>query len=146
MSRLLLLVGFLALTLLSTGQAGDGRGKAIDTKRVALEDELRILLKDRGPTHPSVIALRERIARLKADAAQGESVFPKGLLVVISKQNVAATLRDARIRSIAGRPFVVGLEVKGPNITKGTFAEMVVWIPLDDVKQMVEVSKAQEGK
>ena len=142
MSRVLLLVGFLGFTLLSTGCTGDERSNAIDTKLVALEDELRILKKDRGPTHPLVVALQERIDLLKADAVQGEPILPNGLLVVISKQNVAATLKDARIRSLGGRSFVVGLEVKAPNFTKGTYVGMVVWIPVNDVIQMVEVSKA----
>jgi hypothetical protein len=123
-----------------------GSASAIDTKRVALEDELRILLKDHGSTHPKVLALKERITLLKADVAQGEEIVPRGLLVVISKQNVSATLKDARIRSLGGRSFVVGVEVEGPRLTKPSLPGMVVWIPLDDVIQMVEAIKAQDGK
>jgi hypothetical protein len=137
---MLMLGGSLVLGLLSVSWAGDERSPAIATKRVALEDELRVLLKDHGTTHPAVVALKERIALLTAEASQGEAINPKGLLVVLSKENVGATLKDARIRSLGGRPFVVGLEVKGPNITKPRFVGRVVWIPLNDVIQMVEVA------
>ena len=146
MWRLLLIVSLVVLGFFSASRAGDDRSKAIETKRVALEDELRALLKDHGATHPAVVALEERIALLKGDAAQGEQEVPKGLLVVIAKQNVSTTLQDARLRSIGNRKFIVGVEVEGPKITKANFAGMVIWIPLDDVVQMVEVKKKLEGR
>jgi hypothetical protein len=144
MSRLLLAAGVLALGFLAASWAGDNCGNATDTKRVALEDELRRFLQDHGPTHPDVVGLKERIALLTADGARGEEINPKGLLVVLSKENFGATLKGARIRSFGGRPFVVGLEVKGPNITKPRFVGSVVWIPLNDVIQMVEVEEPKE--
>ena len=49
-------------------------------------------------------------------------------------------LKDARIRSIGGRSFIVGREAKDPNkISMSTFAGNVVWIPLDGVVRMVEI-------
>jgi hypothetical protein len=145
MSRMLLHAGVLGLCLLSAGWAGEERGKATDTKRVALEDELRALLKDHGPTHPAVLALQERIARLDADAARGEEICPKRLLVVLAKAQVGATLKGARLRTLGGRSFVVGTVVEGPNITRATFLGKVVWIPVDDVTQLIEVEE-EKGK
>jgi hypothetical protein len=142
MSRLLLIVGLVLLALFATTGSADDRSRAIETKRVALEDELRVLLQDHGPTHLAVIALKERIALLTADAAQGKEINPKGLLVVFSKEK-SATLKDARIRSLGGRSFVVGRAVEGPKITKPDFVGWMVWIPVDDVIQMVEVEDPQ---
>jgi hypothetical protein len=139
MSRLSFIVSIVLLGLLSMSWAGNGRSKAIETRRVALEDELRALLKDHGAAHPEVSALKQRIALLTADAAQGNEIVPKGLLVVLSKDNVAATLKDARVRSLGGRAFLVGLDVEGPKITRPTFVGKTVWIPLDGVTQMIEL-------
>ena len=140
MSRTLVLGAFCVLGLLSVSWAGDERGTAIAAKRIALEDELRILLRDHGAWHPAVVGLKQRIALLTAQASQGEAINPKGLLVVFSKAKVEATLKDARVRSLGGRSFVVGLAVEGPKITRPSFTGAVVWIPLDDVIQMIEVA------
>jgi hypothetical protein len=140
MSRTSVLAGFLVFGVISVSWAGNERSTAIATKRAALEDQLRIFLEDHGPTHPAVVALKERIALLTADAAQGAEINPKGLLVVFSKANVQATLKDARVLSLGGRSFVVGVAVEGPKITKAQFTGRVVWIPVDDVIQMVEVA------
>jgi hypothetical protein len=145
MSRALFFVGIAALCLLSASWAGDERSKAIETKRVGLEDELRVLVQGgAGKNHPAVLALRERIAILVKEAAQGQEIHAKGLLVVFAKDKLGATLKDPRIRSLGGRTFVVGLEVEGPKITPGPrFVGKMVWIPLDDVVQMVEVDEAK---
>jgi hypothetical protein len=140
MSRRFALAGFLVLNLFSVSWAGDDPSTAIATKRATLEDELSVLLKDHGPTHPAVVALKERIASLTPDTGQGEEINPKGLLVVLSKENVQATLKGARVRSLGGRSFVVGVEVEAPKITQPRFTGRVVWIPVDDVRQMVEVA------
>jgi hypothetical protein len=92
-----------------------------------------------------VKALKHRIDLLQAEAAQAEPALPKGLLVVLSKQNVSATLKDARLRALGGRTFVVGMEVEGPQITRPRFAGMVVWIPLNDIIQMVELKDGKQG-
>lgn len=139
MSRILMLAGLLALLMLSATWAQDDRPRPGPTRK-ALEGELNALLKDHGPTHPDVLALKARIAALNAEAADGTPINPKGYLVVLAKDKLSATLKDAKIRSIAGRSFVVGVEVEGPKkITKPMLEGSVAWIPLDDVVEMVEV-------
>jgi hypothetical protein len=143
MTRMLFIVGMVMLGLFSATRAGDDRGKSVETKRAALEDELRVLLTDHGPAHPPVLALKDRIDQLTAEGGQGREINPKGLLVVLSKEKVGATLKEARIRTLGGRAFVVGVEVEGPKMTNPMFLGRTVWVPLDDVIQMVEVDDAK---
>jgi hypothetical protein len=141
MSRMSLCVALLGLGLFSVCWAEEDRIQAIEAKRVALEDELRALQYDHGPTHPAVVRLQQRIEMLAANVAQGEQVCPQGLLVVIAKGEVGATLKDTRVRTIGGRSFIVGREVEGPKITKPSFVGNVVWIPLDEVIEMIEFAE-----
>ncbi len=136
--RTSLTAALLVLLLLSASRAGDEDTKAIATKRVALESELRDLLKDYGPTHPTVVALKERIAQITEDAPHDQEFNPKGLLVVLAKDKEGTTLKDARIRFAGGHAFIVGVEVDTLQITRPTFVGKTVWIPVDNVVRMVE--------
>lgn len=137
MRRARVLAAVVGLGLLSASWAGDERDKLIQEKQLEL-DRLRELTAKVGAKHPDLLVLKQRIEALAADVAQADTLA-KGLLVVLSREGQGATLKDARIRTIAGRSFVVGVEVEGPRITRGTFAGKVVWLPLDDVRQMVEL-------
>lgn len=139
MSRILAVVGIVVLGLLSARLLGDERGKTNDARRIALEAELADLRNFHGESHPDVLAAKNRIAMLQKEEAHGKEINPKGLLAVISKEKVAATLKDARVRMLGDRSFVVGLEVEGQKITKGSYVGKTVWIPLDDVIEMIEL-------
>src|SRR5262245_30520799 len=64
---------------------------------------------------------------------QGKALF------VESKMRVAATLEKAQLRTVSGRAFIVGKEVRNSPYTQATFANGTVWIPLEDVSRLVEL-------
>jgi hypothetical protein len=140
--RTSLTVALVAVALLSSSGTGQDTTRTSEARRIALEDELRVLLKDHGPTHPDVINLKERIALLVADAGRSREINPNGLLIVLTRNKVAATLKHARIQSLANRAFVVGVEVEGPQTIKPTFIGKTMWVPLDEVTQLVEWNEA----
>jgi hypothetical protein len=78
-------------------------------------------------------------------APQPESVS-KHTVLVLAKEQVAATLEQAQIRQLGGRRFIVGKVVKGSPYTKDTFSGGTVWIPVDDVTQLVELPDLKRGK
>ena len=55
---------------------------------------------------------------------------------------VAHTLEKAEVRRLAGRSFVVGTIMKDPprQLTDNPLAGEKVWVPLDDVAQMIELT------
>jgi hypothetical protein len=59
---------------------------------------------------------------------------------------VGTHLEQARIRSAGGRHFIVGKEVKDSSYVRSHFGGATVWIPLDDVKQLVELEKPRGDK
>ncbi len=65
-------------------------------------------------------------------------------VLVMSRHQVSATLRGARLRSLGGRQFVVGDEIPSPY-TKVQFQGGTVWIPLEDVTQLVELGALPSG-
>jgi hypothetical protein len=119
-------------------------GKTADAKRPSQDAQLQLqdLLRHHGATHPAVVALKERIALLKATTDEGRAIPANGLLAVFTKDKTNATLKGARIRSLGGRWWVVGVKVETQM-----FDGKRVWVPLDDVTQMVEVGPAaSKGK
>src|SRR5207249_2587312 len=55
---------------------------------------------------------------------------------------VAHVLEKAEVRRLAGRSFVVGRVMKDPpmRLTDDPFVGETVWVPLDDVAQMIELT------
>src|SRR5207249_2068792 len=100
--------------------------------------ELRRLEQVQGANHPEVLAVKARLA------AQ-EPTLKGPFLVLTRSGTTAATLADIRTRSLGGRSFLVGSEVKS-EYTRGTFAGKQVWIPVDDVTQMVEIGDPKPEK
>jgi hypothetical protein len=77
------------------------------------------------------------------EALRPETLSDKPVLVLSKQSGVAATLEQARIRSVGGRQFVVGKEMKDSSYTKANFAGGTIWIPLDDVTQLVELANTK---
>ena len=124
--------------LVSAGQAGDGP-PANASKRADLEAKLKLLGARFGPDHPEVRDVEIELQRVAASAQP----FSKGPLVVLSKSNANYTLKDADVRIIGGRSFIVGVEIKS-DITKTRFEGQVIWIPLDDVTEMIELQSQEK--
>jgi hypothetical protein len=144
MARTLVLTCVCGL-LLSSGVAGDG--PPLSQKRTEAEAELQLLLRTYGDNHPKVLEARVRLDQLRKAEADADVSITKGLLVVLTKHQTDATLRGAQVKTLGGRSFVVGTEVAGgPNITKARFPGRTVWIPVDEITQMIEVDDAKEGK
>jgi hypothetical protein len=76
-------------------------------------------------------------------AAQPANPFIDKVVYVHSK-NVMTTLNQIDMKIIAGRVFLVGREVVGYNVTKETFPKMLVWIPVEEIIEMVELEKQKE--
>jgi hypothetical protein len=96
-----------------------------------LRSDLRNLEEALGANHPRVLAVKAQLAEIDPN-------FKEPVVVMTRVEGSAVTLRDVRARSFAGRHFVVGTEVQS-NYTKGIYGGKQVWIPIDDVTQMVEL-------
>jgi len=70
-------------------------------------------------------------------AAQSEALSDMPVFVQ-AKEQVAATLERPQIRKLGGRDFIVGKE-RDSSYTKGRFGAGIMWIPLDNVTQLVEL-------
>lgn len=87
------------------------------------------------------------------EAPRPEALSEKPVLVMSKQAGMAdgrtiphgVTLEQARIRSVGRRSFVVGKEIDS-SYYKTSFAGGIIWIPLDDVIQMVELTRLKEGK
>jgi hypothetical protein len=80
-------------------------------------------------------------AQVPKDTARPEALSDKPMLILSKQNNVEAHLEQPRIRTIGGRQFVIGKEVKDSRFVKDKFGGATVWVPLDDVAQLVEDPK-----
>ncbi|MGF1583192.1 MAG: hypothetical protein ACFCD0_28055 [Gemmataceae bacterium] len=141
MSRFVFLACLLSLVVVSVGWTQNQPNELSRKQLVALKAKFRVALQSYSRNHPKAIALRKQISALEAILAEQEQEFSHRLLTVIAKNGVAVTLKNARIRSLGGRSFLVGVETKNPQqITKLRFDGKVIWIPVDGVTQMIEVN------
>jgi hypothetical protein len=137
MSRNLLVVCLLALDPFSACRADEAQSQStaavVDAPSSDLAAKQESPSKSQDPVKPAGEASPRRRAQ--------EEELPPGFIYVFAKDEAGVSLlKDARIRSIGGRSFVVGREAEDPNkITKSTYAGNVVWIPLDNVLRMVEI-------
>jgi hypothetical protein len=100
------------------------------------QTRLRTLEQSYGPSHPKVLAVKAQIVD------QAEPAF-NGLVVVLTRNADAAfTLGEMRALSFGGRQFLVGKDVKS-DYTMGKFVGKRVWVPIEDVTQMVELGDAK---
>jgi hypothetical protein len=134
MRRTMFPIGLLCLVFLAVAAPSDEPRTASETRQ-AFQLKLQDLLATHGPNHPEVAALQRRIDQL----AEPDPAITKKHLVVLAKENGSATLKEARIRTLAGRSFVVGISVDTEKITRSYFPGRTIWIPVDCVTQMIEV-------
>jgi hypothetical protein len=131
MRNVVIAFGLLVLSCLLAGRSG-GDPQADESTRARVELELRRLLATHGEGHPEVVRLRQML-----DAASAPS-FKGHLLVLTKTATPTTTLNGARVLRLGSRSFLVGTEVKC-NHTRATFLGSRVWIPIDDVAQLVEL-------
>jgi hypothetical protein len=69
-------------------------------------------------------------------------------VVVLAKDNVAATLEKVEVRQLGGRSFIVGRVMKDPpqQITKDLLPGATVWVPVDAVTQLIELEQPKPEK
>ncbi len=83
-------------------------------------------------------ALSLRAQEAKPDAAP-KSPFSAKYLVVLSKNGAgAATLEHPQLQTLGGRSFVVGREAKNSPFTKEQFRGATLWLPVDEIAQLIE--------
>jgi hypothetical protein len=92
-----------------------------------------------GPNHPEVLAAQARLAEA------GDTTFKSPVLVLTRSGTNDTTIRDARVKPLGGRQFLVGTEVKN-DYTRGSFVGKQLWIPLDDVTKLVEIGDQKPEK
>ena len=83
-------------------------------------------------------------AQAPQEVPRPEVLSDKPVLVV--SKHVSAVLEQPRVRAAGGRHFVVGKEAEHSDLTRGGFAGKTLWIPIDDVTQLVELeNKVLDG-
>lgn len=84
----------------------------------------------------SRLGAQQPAATPPADAAASQP--PQGVVVVTTAAapEEAMRVRNLTVRTIGGRPFLVGATAEGRQLTATT---PLVWIPVDAVLQMSEV-------
>jgi hypothetical protein len=140
MRTVLISVGLLGLLCVtSICWSGDAPTGTPAPEYVRLRAELHRLEELYGSNHPKVVAVKARLAQADGPALKGP------VLVHTRTGSTTVSLADIRTRSLGGRQFLVGSEVK-TGYTKGTFVGRQVWIPVDDVTQMVELGDRKPEK
>jgi hypothetical protein len=113
----------------------NGDPPADESNQARVELELRRLLATHGDHHPEVIRLKEMLGAGRTPSFKGQ------VLVLTKTATSSTTLKDVRVLPLGSRSFLVGTEVKS-NVTRGNFIGSRVWIPIDDVTQLVELGDA----
>jgi hypothetical protein len=72
--------------------------------------------------------------------------FTGKVILVEAGPGVAATLEKPELRVAGGRTFVTGTAVQDSTLTKEHFPGARVWIPLEDVKRLVELEDLEKLK
>jgi hypothetical protein len=139
MRTVLISIGLFGLLCAASAQPQSEPGAGVAAEKARLRAESRRLEQIYGPNHPELIAVKDRLTELD------DVPFKKSLLVLTRTANVSATLRDVRVQALGGRQFLVGTEIAS-EYHKGTFAGKQVWLPIDDVAQMVEISEPKSEK
>jgi hypothetical protein len=62
-----------------------------------------------------------------------------GNTVLVVTDGKGHVLAKPQIRSVSGRSFVVGKAMKEGNYVNEPFPDKVIWVPLDSVREMVEL-------
>lgn len=84
-----------------------------------------------------------RAAPAPAPVAGTAPFAGKSLIVIPKDRNQTVTLERAEVRSLGGRPYVMGRAVDvSPSLQLGK----VTWVPLEDILQLIEVEEAEKGK
>ncbi len=145
-------IGFVAMLLwfgwTSVSKADETRIKSLREKRDAVEKKLTVLQQAVRPGHPAVPVLRKELNALDTLLAKQAEQKKNTLLVVLTKSGVGATLKNVRVKALGKRSFIGGLSVADGKITKGTFVGKVIWFPVDEITQMIELpmKKVKEKK
>ena len=86
-----------------------------------------------------------------ASAAQenaAASSFSGKPILVESTNGVALTMERAEVRKLGSKEFLVGLEMKDApyKLTNEQFGGSTVWVPVDAIKQIVELKPVDRDK
>ena len=85
------------------------------------------------------------IAHAQAPAREaGWTARPFGdNIVLVTGKSIGATLERVELRNMGGRTFVVGRVSADQTYTRGPVSGALIWLPLDEVNQMVELPAAK---
>jgi hypothetical protein len=72
--------------------------------------------------------------------------FAGKYLLVMARDSVTVTLDKAELRELGGRAFLVGKEMKESPYTRQRFGGGTVWVPVDNLTQVVELEGLDGGK
>jgi hypothetical protein len=131
-------------TFLSTGRSQFFGALTLNGRKVMSKQMLY------GLTVISVLALGIVTVALYAQGAQEKGAPPPAfstkLIVVEPGPGVGTVLEKPEIRSIGGRTFVTGMTLNIPQLSRELFPGSRVWVPLEDVKRIVEIEDLEKMK
>jgi hypothetical protein len=139
MRTALIALGLVGFVFVASALSGGDSPAPPPTEEARPRTDLRQLEQVYGPGHPQVLAAKAKLA------AADEPTFKGTVLVLTRAGNTSTSLRDARNVTLGGRSFLVGTEVKN-NYTTGQFNGKKVWIPVDEVTELVELGEAAPEK
>lgn len=86
----------------------------------------------------SLLAWSAPVPPAKEKEAARSQMLSNNPVLVLASDQVNHVLAQPEIRSVGGRSFVIG-KAKNSEYTKEPFPGRAVWIPLDKVKEMIEL-------
>jgi hypothetical protein len=72
------------------------------------------------------------------DAKDAPSEGFAGKIILVSTGNSGHTLKNVQTRKLGDRSFLVGTAVRDTNLTQEPFGNRPTWIPVSEIKEMVE--------
>ena len=88
----------------------------------------------------SLVSWAAPVPPAKDKEATPAEVLTSDFVLVVTSDGVGYGLAKPRIRSVGGRSFVVGKSEKDNNhYVNARYPGKVIWVPLDKVKEMVEL-------
>ena len=95
------------------------------------------------------VALTAGVAGHSSQPADGKEPAQEpfaGKLILVATANNQNTLKNAQIRKLGDRSFVVGVTVRDNTVTRQDYPGRTLWLPVADVVEIVEFDDLNQLK